>query len=360
MTAITAAARRQVDTFPGFAPFRVSRKQVEARDICSFYLEPERADDWRPFKAGQHLALKLDCPGRPLATYTISSGPDQRGIYRITVKREAKGKGGSVYLHDRVEEGARLFVSSPRGSFVLDDSKDPVLLLTGGIGVTPAVSMLRCLARQSDRSVLHVHSVVDGTQHALVDELREYAESSGASLHVGYTYPSSADRTEGRYDIEGMLNRGKLRTILPQDRWRVYMCGPHGFMSAMREALTSLGIPDERIHQELFAAAGPECVSSQKQVGEVPNQSDVALCEVRFRNGGDPVQWRPQASNLLELLEDAGYAPDFSCRAGICGTCALKVLSGEVVYDEEPLEDPGDGRVLLCCARPKTDILLDL
>lgn len=359
MTDTAEDTRSETEAHPGMMPFRVARKQRETGEITSFYLEPVQPGDWRPFRAGQHLAIALDCPGRPLATYTISSGPEQRGFYRITVKREAEGLGGSRHLHEQIEEGATLMVSPPRGRFLVEEGRGPVLLLTGGVGITPAVSMLHELAANPSRPVAFIHSAQSGEHHVLDAEVRALAaRAPHVSVHIAYAAASDEEVAAGSCDVAGMLDRAALRRLLPLDAWEVYLCGPPGFMTAMRHALTDLGIPKSSIRQEIFsrqpAIHAKDAIAPKE---EAPASSGPM---VAFRSGAPALAWDDAAGSLLDFVEEAGFAPDFSCRAGICGTCACRLLEGEVSYDELPLEEPEPGFVLLCCSRPKGHVTLDL
>lgn len=328
---------------PDFRPFRVTGRVPEAEGVVSLWLSPERPGDWVPFRAGQHLGLSLDCPGRPVATYTISSGPADTGRYRLTVKRAPGGRGGSGHLHG-LAVGARVMVAPPHGQFHLDDGDDPVLLLTAGIGITPAIAMLHDLIASPGRPVVAIHAARSGDD-ALIAEWRSFARAPDVSLHLART-GAAADLLPG--DLLGRLDRQALRARLPQDRWLAYLCGPSGFMDAMRAHLLALGLPDARIQQEVFAAmlrptaaaAGPGAVS--------------------FASLAAPVAWPEAGTTLLELAEDAGLSPMFGCRAGLCGDCRCRLLSGEVEYLTDMTEDPGEGHVLLCCSRPKGDVRLDL
>lgn len=334
-----------IDT--AFRPFRITERWPESADVVSLWLAPERADDWQTFLPGQHLALALDCPGRAVATYTISSGPEMVGLYRLTVRRESGGRGGSQLLHE-LEQGARVMVSPPRGRFYLTaDDDSPVLLLTAGVGITPAAAMLHAIARQPGRRAVAIHSSRDGGRGALVAELRQLATGPDLSFQVAHTGDRAIDPAPG--DYVGRLTRAVLRDRLAQDRWMALLCGPDAFMSGMRAALTSIGIPDARIQQEVFSPPAPPATRPDQPAG--PDT-------VQFSSLPDPVIW--SGATLLDLAEAAGLSPDFSCRAGVCGECRCRLLSGEVDYLSDPVEDPPEGHVLLCCARPRGDICLEL
>ena len=158
-----------------FRQFEVVRRVEENDIISSFYLRPADGGALVPFKPGQYLTFRLPAEAGPIIrTYTLSSGSGDRDHYRITVKREPAPPGradlppgvGSTYLHGQVREGTLLGVGAPRGAFVLDEAPTrPVLLLSGGVGLTPMVSMLHSLVRTGRRGWF-VHACEDGATHA--------------------------------------------------------------------------------------------------------------------------------------------------------------------------------------------------
>lgn len=389
----------------GFERLRVVRKQAESDCIASFHLErPDGAGPW-PARPGQYLTLRVPAPGGDLLrTYSLSGNTGAgAGPMRITVKRESSPPGvGSCWLHDRVQEGDEIDVAPPRGAFVLDEaSPRPVLLLAGGVGLTPLVAMLHRLAA-SDRHALFVHACEDGGAHALAAEVAGLVAGSGGRLrsHVLYRAPTEADRALGRFDSEGLVDRALLQRLLPLDDYDVYLCGPTAFMVAVFRLLRGLGVARDRIAYEFFGSArslealaaaadrpapAPRNAASQapRALAGLVNLTDpdawaaaddlraprraaapggTALPgadEVRFARSGVTAAWGG-AGSLLELAEASGLDPDFSCRSGICNTCRCGLVSGEVDYFDTPLEPPPPGMVLPCIARPRGPVVLDL
>ncbi|HEY9040093.1 MAG TPA: 2Fe-2S iron-sulfur cluster-binding protein [Roseovarius sp.] len=387
----------------GFRKFRVADKVCESEIITSFYLQPvDGAPVW-DVKPGQYLTLRV--PGgneAALKTYSVSCDAAETRHHRITVKREAGVNGrpdgaGSSWLHDRVGTGDVIDVAAPRGTFVLDeDSNRPVLLLSGGVGLTPLVSMLHRL-RDSGRAVYFLHACENGQVHALRDEVLSCANDRTKPLFV-YRTPTEADREAGHFHAEGMIDKSFLQKHLPIDDYDAYICGPTPFMAAMYQLLLELGVRKGQIAYEFFGkatsldavapepaapvrpnaasraaptlqaltfltdpdawASGDTAVEALPETAQTPAGAEEG--SVTFRKTGRSAAWDGSAISLLEFAEDAGLNPDFSCRAGICNTCKCGLISGEVEYFEDPLNPPEKGQVLICCARPKGAVVLDI
>ncbi|MGF7159089.1 ferredoxin-NADP reductase [Rhodoligotrophos appendicifer] len=249
----------------GFKKLRVVAKVRESRTITSFHLEPLDPADWRPFEAGQFLVFKLPSEtGRPIPrSYSLSSAPSAEGTYRITVKLEIAPAPdlpeglGSTHLHRAIEVGSIVEASAPRGEFILDrTSSRPVVLLSGGVGLTPLVSMLHVLSEETHRKVHFIHACDNGDVHALRDEVRAIAAAKPhISAHFVYRFPSEDDHAAQHFHSSGVITRELLQNLLPMDDYDVYMCGPAPFMQAVFATLRSLGIPKERIAYEFFGPA---------------------------------------------------------------------------------------------------------
>ncbi|MEX2495622.1 MAG: 2Fe-2S iron-sulfur cluster-binding protein [Woeseia sp.] len=353
--------------------YRVTAKVEESELITSFYLQPVDAAAIPPFLPGQFLTLDLDATEQaPLRrTYSISCGPKTKGQYRISVKREPHGA-GSGFLHREVKEGSILAVHDPKGHFVLAEaSSRPVLLLSGGVGLTPMVSMLHALSEQPSRKVWFIHACDNGKVHAFGNEVRSLANRfAHLNTHFCYRAPAEGDTIGRDFDSEGLVNRALLQRLLPLDDYEVYLCGPTPFMQAMYELLCNLGVSESSISYEFFGDGEPLQRSSidLPQQAEPPlaiTAADAALGTsktplVTFSSSKVTARWDPAYASLLEFAEAQGLAPDFSCRSGVCNTCECELSAGELTYSEEPLCEPAAGRVLICCSIPTSDITLNL
>ncbi len=335
-------------------PFRVSTITEESATARSLVLEPADGGGVVAYRPGQFLPIALDLPGaaRPTRrTYTLSDAPDGR-TYRITVKREPGGRASGL-LHT-LTPGDTVRVSRPAGGFALDtDSRRPVLLLSGGIGVTPMIAMLNHLLggpqgrrRAPHRRIWFVHAARNGGEHAFADHIRRLvaAHPDHLTSHVRYSAPRPGDVPGRDFDATGRIDAAALRSLLPPEPCDVYLCGPVGFMADMRSALASLGVPERSIRSEAFAA-----------VPSVAGPAGVPTAAIVFEASGDRARWTPGAGSLLDLAEAHGIEAPSGCRAGGCGACAATLRSGKVRYPRPPVADPGPGRVLLCQAEPATD-----
>jgi ferredoxin-NADP reductase len=361
---VTAAGTRKT----GFRDLKVTAKVRESSIITSFHLEAADPDGWRGFEPGQFLVLRIPARhGKSLAlrNYSVSTSPANG--YRITVKREAAPSPGapdglgSCYLHDEIEVGDVLSADGPRGDFVLDrDSDRPVVLLSGGVGLTPLVSMLHALA-SGDRRVFFIHACDNGDVHALRNEVEALAASRpGIAIHFCYRFPTDADMASRRPHSVGVVTRELLQRLLPLDDYDFYLCGPSPFMKAVHGVLRSIGVPKHRIAYEFFGPAA--LLEEPVPVPATPPAVEDVLdgATVEFRKSGRRAVWNANAHSLLSFAEEQGLAPEFSCRAGVCGTCRSRLIAGQVAYFEEPLDELATGEVLLCCAKPLGPVVLDL
>lgn len=364
-----------------FQPFEVISKKRESDTITSFTLAPRDQNHWRPFEAGQFLTIRVPdgSGGYVLRNYTVSSSPRESGTYRITVKREAAPSEtvprgvSSCWLHDEIEPGAIVEIDTPRGAFKLDtESVRPVVLLSGGVGLTPTVSMLHVLARETDRPVWFIHACDSASVHALREEVEQLAAiRPGITVHFCHRFANEDDLNAGHCHSSGFLSREVLQKLLPLDDYEIYMCGPPPFMKALYGILIGLGVRKERIAYEFFGPASllaePEPtlamanVSNRVKLAQTENAAvDDDAVRVVLQKSGRELPWTASSISILDFLEANGVEPEFSCRAGVCGTCEQRLLSGEVEYFEEPLDEVPEGRVLLCCTKPKSSVVLDL
>jgi len=350
----------------GFRKVRVSGKTRESASVTSLMLEPV---DGLPLTAalpGQFVVLLLGlAPGAPaqMRSYSLSGEPSDRR-YRISVKREPHGA-ASTYINENMQIGEVLEISAPRGNFTLQRGDGPVVLLSAGVGATPVLAMLHALATEgSRRKIWWLHGARSGRDHPFAQEVRSLVKAlvSGRS-HILYSSPDPEDKPGVDFDAAGHLNVEALRELeVPRDA-DFFICGPPAFMSELTAGLIAWGVAASRIHTEIFGAGPsitPGVVSPSGQPPHQPIGASAAGPLVSFARSGLNVRWSADYQSLLELAEACDVPTKWACRAGVCHTCETGLVAGEVSYGPEPILPPAPGSALICCSRPRGDVVIDL
>ena len=252
----------------GYRQFVVDRREAESDVVVSLYLKPADGGPLAPFKPGQYITVQIDHPSTPTSprNYSLSDRPGL-DYYRISVKREPSLAPGapagliSNYLHDEIKVGDVLNVGPPCGEFTLDPAADdarPVVLLSGGIGVTPLLSMAHSLAASgAKRPTYFIHAARNSSVHSHVDEVRQLAEKSPHfKLHVRYDSPLECDVPEGRCDSTGFVDGELFDSIEAALDADYYICGPKAFMASVVRHLREREVDESRIHYEFFGPKG--------------------------------------------------------------------------------------------------------
>ncbi|MFY0680393.1 MAG: pyridoxamine 5'-phosphate oxidase family protein [Thalassovita sp.] len=356
-----ADARRAAEALRNsWQPMRISDIQDESSVIRSFTFAPQDGSPPLAFDAGQFVTLRVTPQGESkpqIRTYTVSSAPSDPA-YRISVKREVEGV-VSKHLHDRLKVGDVIEVKAPKGRFTLDPSvRRPAVLLAGGVGITPMLSMARHVVHEGKRTrytrpVTVFHAAHDTAQRAFERDFRALeVESRGAIRYFSFVSNVRAGQDAGvQFNGQGRITAGALRQVLPLDDYDFYLCGPKGFMQAMYDILRSLGVADARIEAEAF---GPSALVRDVEQGQTsePAVEEATDAVIEFTKAGFEQSWSAGEGTLLDTAEAHGLTPDFSCRSGTCGSCLTRKLSGEVTYRTQPTAEHSDDEVLICCAVP--------
>ena len=332
---------------------RVARKFVETGAVQTFRLMTETGAPL-PFrwKAGQYVTLALQTPSGPIRrAYTIASSPNQSRFLEITVKREATG-GGSQYLHDQVEVGQLLSVKGPQGDFTfMGDEADGIVMIAGGVGITPMMSTLRHLTESAwQHPVTLIYAIQTLAEVIFRDELAAIAKRHpNFRLHL---LPTVVDDPSW-IGPHGYLTPAMILGFVPNiARARVHMCGPTPMMAAVLPMLNGLGVSEGAIFTEAFTS-----LANDQRPGA---DEDVSMT---FARSGKTVIAR-RGEGVIRVAEANGIALDYSCRNGECGSCRCKLLAGEVdMPDKTALtaKERQAGFILACVARPVSDaITLDL
>ncbi|MEK6481519.1 NO-inducible flavohemoprotein [Catalinimonas sp. 4WD22] len=249
----------------GFRNFVISRKVKESSMITSFYLKPEDRKAIAGFEPGQYLTFKMNIPGLEhtvLRNYSLSDSPD-KDYYRVSIKLEPGVTDpeeypmgvASNYFHDHLQEGSVVPVHIPTGNFFLNKELSlPVVLISGGVGQTPLMSMLNTLvAEDSKRAVWYIHGTRNGKEHAFKDHVKSIDQQyDHINSYICYERPGPNDVLGEDYDAKGMINLDLIQKLLPGKEADFYFCGPQVFMRMLYQSLTAWGVPEERIHFEFF------------------------------------------------------------------------------------------------------------
>jgi ferredoxin-NADP reductase/predicted pyridoxine 5'-phosphate oxidase superfamily flavin-nucleotide-binding protein len=338
-------------------PFRVVGIVDESTIIRSFHLEPDDGFPAVSFKPGQHLPIRVITPGQNrlvIRTYTITSAPGGAG-YRISVKHDGLV---SQFLHDQVRVGDRIEVGRPAGAFTFDpQAKRPAVLLAAGVGITPLLAMLGQAVRDGNgaggvRPATLFYSARTLKERAFDRELADLSREAQGAVRIVRILSDMADAVASQdFDVLGRLDLAVLARHLPFGSHDFYICGPAGYTQALYDALLTADVPDERIFAETF---GPSVLvrSISADKGNDRSQPAASEIEVEFAVSGKRATWRPETGSLLDLAEQAGLQPEFSCRSGSCGTCRTAVLAGSVVHPPGTVAGSAPDDALICCAVP--------
>ncbi|SDX24433.1 nitric oxide dioxygenase [Marininema mesophilum] len=245
----------------GYRDFYVDKKVKESEDVTSFYLKPKDEKVIAAHKPGQYLTIKAEIPGEKythIRHYSLSESPG-KDYYRISVKREEHQNTPegmiSNYLHIQIQNGDTLPFSAPAGDFVLDNNSTPVILISGGIGITPVISMLNAVvSEQPNRQVTFIHAARNSQYHPFKDDVKKLENNhKNLKSFVCYDSPTTEDKQEGNFDKEGYIDLDFLKSSVSTRDADFYLCGSVPFMEAIIKSLKEWGIPTEHIHYESFS-----------------------------------------------------------------------------------------------------------
>jgi len=352
----------------GCRKFTVAKKVLECEDVNAFYLRPHDGRPLPAFKPGQYLTFQLDLPGRDrpiIRCYSLSSSPHQQEFYRVTIKKEKAppdrpelpSGASSSYFNDVVREGDLLNVKAPAGHFFLDMARmNPIVLIAGGVGITPMLSMAKAIAASgSKRESWFFFGVRNRREHIHKAELEKLAaENENIRVQVCYSRPSP-DEVKGRdYHHEGRVCIELLKELLPSNNFEYYLYG--AFMKSITDGLEAWGVPESDMHFEAFGPATVKKKVSPPTASETVHQ---ARLMVVFSRSGKTIRWEPSTGNLLDFARSQNVKIDSGCCAGSCGSCVVAIKSGDVDYITQPSSPPEAGTCLACVCRPKSNLVID-
>ena len=352
--------------WPGFRRLAVTAIEQESDSVISIRFEEPDGAALPAARAGQYLTVRIqpDKDARSLLrNYSLCGAPDA-GYYRIAVKREPGGA-ASGYLHTRLAVGDQLEIAAPRGVFILDQTRDPLLLISAGIGATPVLAMLHTLAEQhSHREIWWLHGARSSRDHSFASEARALLASlPKVNARVYYSRPGAKD-VEGRdFDSAGRLTGSLLAELEPPRSAESYLCGPAAFMDEISAGLAALGLDASRIHTEPFGpepGLTPGIAPTPARTPHPPAGPPGDGPSVEFARSNLSIPWSSDYASLLELAEACDVPVRWSCRTGVCHNCETTLIAGDLDYNPDPVEPPADGSALICCSRPHDGVVLDL
>lgn len=313
---------------------RIAAMRWLATDIMGVELVALDGSALPPFDAGAHVDVHL--PGSLIRQYSLWNHPDECHRYCIGVLRDSASRGGSLAVHEQLRVGQTVQVSTPRNLFELAGGAGRSVLLAGGIGITPMLSMAQRLAQQGRDFELH-YCVRSKDRAAFIGKLQTSAFAAQVYLHV------DDGAVQQKLDMAAVL-------AAQDDQAHLYVCGPTGFMEHVLSSARAHPWPEARLHREYFGAAPHD-------------GGEQGTFEVRLRSSGLQVQV-PADKTVVQALEDAGVFIPVSCEQGVCGTCLTGVVSGKPDHRDSFLTDAEkaqNNQFTPCCSRAKSAVLeLDL
>lgn len=361
---LRAAAHRVVPAAPAKrrafwkGELRVARVFDETPDVRTLRLVA--ADGGHlPFESrpGQYLNLALTIDGRRVnRSYTIASSPTRADYCEITVKRAANGY-ASHHVHAALVEGSRVTVSAPAGRFVFDGAgATQVVLLAGGVGITPLMAMVRYLTDHCWGGTIHLLFSARRASDVIFRDELAYLAARFPTLRVTVTLTQEPADSDWRGE-RGPISAALLTRAVPTLReGPVYLCGPDAMMAAMRALVVGLGVDEARVFTEAFVS--PASPSASEPAGAVvdtePAATGEGLVSINFARSKRTVEPAGDAT-VLEAAESAGVEIPFDCRSGICGQCKTKLVGGRVAMETQDAltaDDRAKGLILACQARP--------
>ncbi|MDV6031472.1 MAG: 2Fe-2S iron-sulfur cluster binding domain-containing protein [Phycisphaera sp. RhM] len=308
---------------------------------------------------GQFLTLTLPVAEKPIKrSYTISSSPTQGYYCEVTVKREENGA-GSRYLHDHVNVGDTLEVKAPSGRFIFSGKEsDHIVLISGGVGITPMMSITRALTDMAWPGEIHFIAACRDPEHFIFESELKRLQDEFDNLHV-HVAMSRIEKDANGY-TSGRLTKERLAEWVPEiASKRIHICGAPAMMEATKAMLSDLGVSAENIHSENFGSAQ----KPKAKVVEKPKARQLAAtgAKVTFATSNKSTAMGKEET-ILEASERIGVDIDYSCRVGTCGECRVKLLSGDVSMEVDDGLEPEDkqaGMILACQAKSNQDVSVD-
>jgi vanillate O-demethylase ferredoxin subunit len=312
---------------------RVKRITYEADRINSYEVVAPAGGDLVPFTAGSHIDLHL--PNGMIRSYSLVNDQRERRRYVIAVNREPAGRGGSEFVHATLRVGDIVRVSRPRNNFALCEEAGHSILIAGGIGITPLLSMARRLDALGRSSEL-VYAARTRPAAAFLDEI----EALSSNGHLTVRLDVDDERSGRLFDLAAIVRQAPPQAHL-------YCCGPQPMLEAFEAATADR--PAEQVHVEYFQAKDPPAIAGGFEVKLARSNRTIAVEAGR---------------TILDALLDAGIAANHACSEGVCGTCETRVIDGIPDHRDQFLskeEQAANKTMMICCSGSKSaTLVLDL
>ncbi len=353
----------------------VANIHQETADVKTFRLvNPHGGDIPFRHRPGQYMTLHLQSDGvRLRRSYTIASAPTQRGYVELTIKRHPQGT-ASRYMHDRVQVGQRIQIAAPGGKFWFDgQTSRRVLLIAGGVGITPTMSMLRYLTDTGwTGEIVFLNAARTPQDLIFASELAHLVSRHSRLTIVNFLSQAKSHELAAELSTglqanralpirHGYISSAAIAELIPDlTEVPVYLCGPEAMMEAIRSTLNKLGVSNSQIYTEEFVSPNAETDSAQPEtIGEEQETKTAEVSQVHFTKSAVTIQVEA-GQTVLEAAESNGVRMESECRSGICGQCKVRCLSGRVMMETSDAlsrSEKSDGWILACQARAVTPSL---
>ncbi|MGU3312307.1 PDR/VanB family oxidoreductase [Acinetobacter sp. M5A5_2a] len=309
----------------------VKNRHVEGGNIAVMEFESATSATLPKVEAGAHIDVHL--PNGMVRQYSLCQNPNDEGKFRLGILRDPESRGGSVSAFDEIKDGMQIQVSEPKNLFPLLKAKHSVLI-GGGIGITPLITMAYQLASEGTSFELH-YCGASPENCAFVDEIKNGELAKYTTFHFkseGASYRAFFESAIKDIDLES----------------HIYTCGPVGFMDWVINLATTHDFPEQQIHKEYFQVETDTSGDSFEVVAE--RSGKIIMVEA--------------GETILQALAKEGIEIEMSCEQGVCGTCMCDVIEGEpdhrdVYFTDE--EKASNEQILVCCSRSKTPrLVLDI
>ncbi|WP_060466626.1 PDR/VanB family oxidoreductase [Acinetobacter sp. LMB-5] len=309
----------------------VKNRHVEGGNIAVMEFESATSATLPKVEAGAHIDVHL--PNGMVRQYSLCQNPNEEGKFRLGILRDPESRGGSVSAFDEIKDGMQIQVSEPKNLFPLLKAKHSVLI-GGGIGITPLITMAYQLAHEGASFELH-YCGASPENCAFVDEIKNGELAQYTTFHF------KSEGASHRAFFESAIKDIDLES-------HIYTCGPVGFMDWVINLATTHDFPEQQIHKEYFQVETDTSGDSFEVVAE--RSGKIIMVEA--------------GETILQALAKEGIDIEMSCEQGVCGTCMCDVIEGEpdhrdVYFTDE--EKASNEQILVCCSRSKTPrLVLDI